>query len=139
MKTIAPNRRYLNLGRSLVAGNGNADRAYVPETSIGFCFLGTETWRTHVISVALGDLERLIPPRRKSYAVILDAGCGQGLSFRPLIKHFSPERIVAVDAEEKCGERARVHAASEHVPIARARGDVSALDLPDLSVDLVFC
>jgi ubiquinone/menaquinone biosynthesis C-methylase UbiE len=113
--------------------------AFVPETRIGFWFLGTRTWTDHVIRVALRDLARLIPERRASYPVVLDAGCGQGKSFRPLIEHFAPQRLIGVDAEEKCLERARAEAAAEATPIELHRRDLAALQLPDESVDLVFC
>ena len=116
-----------------------SDIALVPETRIGFWFLGTETWTRSVLRVALNDLERLIPERKPSYPVVLDVGCGQGKSFRPLIEHFSPQRLIGVDAEEKCLRRARAEAAKESVPIDLRRGDLAALELPDASVDLVFC
>lgn len=113
--------------------------AFVPETRIGFWFLGTETWTTRVVGVALKDLERLIPERKPSYPVVLDAGCGQGKSFRPLIEHFSPQQIIGIDAEERCLEKAREEAARESVPIELRRRDIARIDLPDASVDLVFC
>jgi ubiquinone/menaquinone biosynthesis C-methylase UbiE len=115
------------------------DIAYVPETRIGFWFLGTETWTTRVLRVALKDLERLIPERKPSYPVLLDVGCGQGKSFRPLIEHFSPQRLIGIDAEDRCLERARAEAEKESVPIELRRQDIGELDLPDASVDLVFC
>lgn len=113
--------------------------AFVPETRLGFWFLGTETWTRRVIRVALRDLLRLIPGRQPSYPVILDLGCGQGKSFRPLVELFRPQRIVAIDAEEKCLERARAEAAKERVTIDLRLRDAAELDLPDESVDLVFC
>jgi ubiquinone/menaquinone biosynthesis C-methylase UbiE len=113
--------------------------AFVPETRIGFWFLGTRTWTDHVIRVALKDLVRLIPERRPSYPVVLDVGCGQGKSFRPLIEHFGPQRLIGVDAEEKCLERARREASRESTAIELQRGDAAALGLPEASVDLVFC
>lgn len=112
---------------------------FVPETRIGFWFLGTETWARHVLSIALDDLERLIPARKPSYPVVLDAGCGQGKSFRLLIKHFSPQRLIGVDAEEKCLQRARIEASKEDVPIELHNRDLAALDINDDSVDLVLC
>jgi ubiquinone/menaquinone biosynthesis C-methylase UbiE len=115
------------------------DIAFVPETRIGFWFLGTETWTSRVLRVALKDLEPLIPNRRPSYPVVLDVGCGQGKSFRPLIEHFSPQRLVGVDAEEKCLQLAAREADREATPIELLRGDIAGLDLPDASVDLVFC
>ncbi|MPZ77709.1 MAG: methyltransferase domain-containing protein [Deltaproteobacteria bacterium] len=113
--------------------------AFVPETRIGFWFLGTHTWTRHVLCVAIKDLERLIPKRKPSYPIILDAGCGQGKSFRLLIEQFSPRRVIGVDAEEKCLQRARVEASKENVPIELRHCDIAVLDMPDATVDLVFC
>jgi SAM-dependent methyltransferase len=112
---------------------------FVPETRIGFWFLGTETWAKHVLSVALDDLEGLIPERKASYPIVLDVGCGQGKSFRLLIEHFSPQRLIGVDADEKCLQHARVEAAKENIPIELRHRDIAALDVPDSSADLVFC
>ena len=112
---------------------------FVPETRIGFWFLGTPTWTRHVLRAALDDLEGLIPQRQPSYPIVLDAGCGQGKSFRLLIEHFSPQRLIGVDAEEKCLQRAHVEALKENVPIDLRHCDIAALDMADASVDLVFC
>lgn len=111
----------------------------VPETRIGFWFLGTRTWTHHVLTLTLDDLEKLIPQRKRSYPVVLDAGCGQGNSFRLLIEHFAPQRVIAVDAEEKCLRRAELAAVGQTVPIEVQHGDIAALALPDASVDLIFC
>jgi ubiquinone/menaquinone biosynthesis C-methylase UbiE len=113
--------------------------AFVPETRIGFWFLGTETWANHVLAPALKDLVSLIPERKRSYPVVLDAGCGQGKSFRLLIKHFAPQRLIGIDAEAKCLQPAWIEAAKEDIPIAILHGDLAEIDLPDESVDLVFC
>lgn len=113
--------------------------AFVPETRIGFWFLGTQTWTTHVLRVALRDLERLMPLPRPTRPVVLDAGCGQGLSFRPLIEYLEPQRLIGVDFEEKCLAQARTRVAAESTPIDVRRGDLAALSLPDASVDVVFC
>jgi ubiquinone/menaquinone biosynthesis C-methylase UbiE len=115
------------------------DFPFVPETRIGFWFLGTRTWTDHVIRVALRDLVRLIPDRKPSYPVVLDAGCGQGKSFLPLIECFAPQHLIGVDAEEKCLDRARREAAREGTRTDLYRRDLSALPLADESVDLVFC
>jgi len=115
------------------------DIVFVPETRIGFWFLGTQTWTTHVLSVALDDLERLMPQRQLSYPLVLDAGCGQGKAFRLLIEHFSPQRLIGVDAEVKCLQHAQAEALKEEIPIELRHCDIAALDVADASVDLVFC
>ncbi|MDP2601566.1 MAG: class I SAM-dependent methyltransferase [Deltaproteobacteria bacterium] len=115
------------------------NRAFIPETRIGFWFLGTQTWARHVLRVALNDLERLIPERKAFYPIVLDIGCGQGKSFRLLIEHFSPERLIGVDADERCLPPARREASRETVPIEIRYRDIAELDVPDASVDLVFC
>jgi len=111
---------------------------FVPETRVGFWFLGTQTWETRVIRVALADLMRLVPedglPRRP---VVLDVGCGQGKSFRPLEETFAPQRIIAIDIEPACLQRAA--AEIQGMPVDLRRGDLSALELADGSVDLIFC
>ena len=113
---------------------------FVPESRIGFWFLGTQTWETRVIRVALEDLERLIPKGRRPYRpVVLDVGCGQGKSFRPLHERFSPQRLIAIDFEEKCLTRAAAEAAREKLSVDMRCGDISALELADESVDLLFC
>jgi ubiquinone/menaquinone biosynthesis C-methylase UbiE len=115
-------------------------RQFVPETKLGFWFLGTQTWETRVIRVALEDLERLIPPgKRPAHPVVLDVGCGQGKSFRPLVERFAPRRLIAIDFEHACLEKAGQEAAKEELEIEIQRGDVSVLALPDASVDIVFC
>lgn len=113
---------------------------FVPETRLGFWFLGTQTWESRVIRVALDDLERLIPAgRRPVRPVVLDVGCGQGKSFRPLVEHFAPRRLIGIDFEQACLERAVEQAAKDRVEVEVQRGDVSALALADASVDVIFC
>jgi ubiquinone/menaquinone biosynthesis C-methylase UbiE len=115
------------------------DVDFVPETRFGFWFLGTGIWTTRVVRVALEDLERLIPNRRASYPVVLDAGCGQGKSFRPLIEHFSPERLIGVDIDPESLRLAANEAAKVGTPVDLRPGDTADITLPDASVDLVFC
>ena len=114
-------------------------RLFVPETRIGFRFLGSQTWETRVIRVALADLERLIPGRKPRDPVVLDAGCGQGKSFRPLHDHLAPRQIIAVDFEPQCVELARGKAERQRLVVDVCRGDLAALDIEDETVDIVFC
>ena len=111
---------------------------FVPETRVGFWFLGTDTWENRVVRVALADLMRLVPQQRLPWhPVVLDVGCGQGKSFRPLHEIFAPQRIIGIDFEQACLERAAAEA--EGLPVELRRGDISALELANSSVDVIFC
>lgn len=110
---------------------------WVPETGFGKWFLGTETWRIHVLERALADLDPLIPARRSSYPVILDIGCGCGRSFRLLHERFRPERMIGVDICAEMLDEARRQIAG--LPVSLHCGDCTALPLADESVDLLFC
>jgi SAM-dependent methyltransferase len=115
-------------------------RLFVPETRLGFWFLGTQTWESRVIRVALDDLSRLIPPgHRPCRPVLLDVGCGQGKSFKPLHEHFAPRRLIGIDFEQACLDKAVQQAKRDGVEAEIQRGDVAALALADASVDVVFC
>jgi len=112
---------------------------FIPETRIGFRFLGSQTWETRVIRVALRDLERLVPGGKPREPVVLDAGCGQGKSFRLIYEHFAPQRIIAIDYAPQCVELAANEAARQGLDVDVRRGDLAALELDDATVDVVFC
>ena len=112
---------------------------YVHESRFGFWFLGTYTWEKRVVDLALEDLQRLIDAPRDSYPVILDAGCGQGKAFKALVERFHPRRIVGVDADPAGLAAARREAEEHGIPADLLSCDCAAMDLPDASVDMVFC
>jgi ubiquinone/menaquinone biosynthesis C-methylase UbiE len=112
---------------------------FVPETRFGFWFLGTETWVKYVLTVAIKDLERLIPNRQVSYPVILDIGCGQGKSFRLLHDKFSPQRLIGVDIDERSLRLARSQVASDNLKVELFQNDGAVLKLPDASITMLFC
>jgi ubiquinone/menaquinone biosynthesis C-methylase UbiE len=116
----------------------HGDRVFVPESTVGFWFLGTDIWEWNVIKIALDDLQRLMPEASGSYPVILDAGCGQGRSFALLQERFSPQRIIGVEYEEKCIKEALKRVDGNPAWEVRP-GSVSHLELADASVDMVFC
>ncbi|SEA20070.1 class I SAM-dependent methyltransferase [Paraburkholderia sartisoli] len=114
---------------------------YVPETAFGIWFLRTHTWEHHVLRVAINDLKRLIDTPLPAAPVIVDAGCGQGISFRLLAEAFRPARIVGIDFHEPSLALARdaARACPPHVAIDVMHGDCASLPLPDASADIVFC
>ena len=114
---------------------------YVPETAFGIWFLRTHTWEHHVLRVAINDLKRLIDTPLPAAPVIVDAGCGQGISFRLLAETFRPARIAGIDFHEPSLALARNAARScpPHVAIDVMHGDCASLPLPNASADIVFC
>jgi SAM-dependent methyltransferase len=113
--------------------------AFVPETRFGFWFLGTRTWVQYVLTVALNDLERLMPERQDSYTTILDVGCGQGHSFRLLHDKFLSQRLMGVDIDERSLQQARAQIRRDHLQVELFQSDGATLELPDASVSMLFC
>jgi ubiquinone/menaquinone biosynthesis C-methylase UbiE len=67
---------------------------------------------------------------------ILEIGCGQGVGARIIFDVLSPDKYVGIDLDPRMIRRANKRAAD--LPNARfAEGDVSGLELPDASFDLV--
>jgi len=112
---------------------------YVPETAFGIWFLRTHTWEHHVLRVAINDLKRLVAAPVPKSPVILDAGCGQGKSFRLLNDAFAPGKIVGID----CHDESLAHAseAARHCGtlVELRHADCASIPLADASVDIVFC
>lgn len=119
----------------------NLDKCnYVPETRFGVWFLGSQTWVQFVLEVAINDLNRLIGHAKPSgYQVILDVGCGQGKSFKYLKKTFNPATLIGIDADAEVLEKSRRQAQQDGVEVNLMLGNGAAIDLPDHSVDIVFC
>ena len=116
-----------------------ASPTYVEETRIGFRFLSTHTWQHHVLRVAINDLVRLIGDPKPKGGVLLDVGCGQGKSFALLREAFAPQRLIGLDADPQSLALARREAENESLNVQLISGDCAAIDLPNASVDMLFC
>jgi len=112
---------------------------FVPETAFGKWFLQTETWSIKVLEVAMQDLDRLIPDRQPSYAVVADVGCGWGRSLKKLNDRFSPQRLIGMDIDPNMLEASAKEAARSGVNAEFINCSSSRLTLEDNSVDLLFC
>lgn len=112
---------------------------WVPETRFGKWFISTEMWVTYVLREAIVELHELCAGRLTPGARILDAGCGIGLSFAPLIEITQAASIIGVDIDASTlavAEKSRLQHACQ---IELLHGSALHLDLPDNSVDAVFC
>lgn len=112
---------------------------WVPESTFGNWFLNSDIWVFHVLKLSLNSLEELLIDKKESYPVILDIGCGFGHSLLELDKRFSPKKIIALDVDDKAGERIQKHIDYCQSSIELKVNNASKIDLPDQSVDMVFC
>ncbi|BBP85859.1 MULTISPECIES: class I SAM-dependent methyltransferase [unclassified Pseudomonas] len=116
-----------------------AAATYVEETRFGFWFLQSHTWQHHVLRVAINDLRGLFSEPLPEAPVLLDAGCGQGKSFRLLADTFTPARMIGLDADPHSLDCSRAEAERLGLEVQLVSSDCAAIALPDASVDLLFC
>ena len=117
----------------------NPAATYVEETRFGFWFLQSHVWQHHVLRVAINDLRSLFAGPLPEAPVLMDAGCGQGKSFSLLAEAFKPARIIGLDADPHSLDCSRAEAECLGLDVQLIASDCAAIDLPDASVDLLFC
>lgn len=119
-------------GRPVAAG-------YVPESRFGEWFQRTDVWRRYVVEEAIGELASLLPPGRRSFGTILEAGCGEGVAFESLHKRFSSSAFFGVDINPQAVDVAKRAAGRLGSTIQVRQADAGNLPLETASVDLVVC
>ncbi|KRW61623.1 class I SAM-dependent methyltransferase [Pseudomonas sp. TTU2014-080ASC] len=117
----------------------NPAATYVEETRFGFWFLRSHVWHHHVLRVAINDLLTRFNAPLPEAPVILDAGCGQGRSFGLLANAFKPSKIIGLDADPHSLDCSRAEAQRLGLDVDLVLSDCGKIDLPDASVDLLFC
>jgi ubiquinone/menaquinone biosynthesis C-methylase UbiE len=117
----------------------NPAATYVEETRFGFWFLQSHVWQHHVLRVAINDLRSLFTGPLPEAPVLLDVGCGQGKSFGLLNEAFKPARVIGLDADPHSLDCSRAEAERLGLEVQLIASDCAAIDLPDASVDLLFC
>ena len=140
-----------------VAGKSSTTHAteWVQETRFGKWFISTDIWIDYVLREAIADFHNMMGERLPQRPVMLDVGCGIGLSFAPLDEMFQPQLIIGADIDQASLQKARHTALHTTVLTARKTARHAArpprcelrllhspaqrLELPDASVDIVFC
>jgi SAM-dependent methyltransferase len=112
---------------------------HVPETAFGKVFLRSGIWTEHVLERALKDLDRLLPPQRRVFPVVVDVGCGWGRSLPKLQKRFAPTRLIGIDVDHEMIDASAREADDRGLEVELICGNSSAMPLVDASVDLLFC
>jgi ubiquinone/menaquinone biosynthesis C-methylase UbiE len=114
-------------------------RDWVRETRFGQWFVSTDIWIRYVLQVAIADFRALLGPRAPTQAVVLDAGCGIGLSFPLLAQWLQPRQIIGADIDLLALQEAAQTQPGAAVELKLLHASALQLPLPDNSVDLVYC
>ncbi len=117
----------------------HAGQHLVRESTFGVWFLNSWMWIEHVLKFSLDDLEKLMDPRRDRYPAILDVGCGHGNSLLELDRRFHPDTIIALDVDPNVREWAAANAGKCQGKVEFVINTAASMDVPDASVDMVFC
>lgn len=112
---------------------------WVEESLFGIWFLGTYTWVRSVLRRALNDLVRIMPERKESYPTILDIGFGHGHSLWMLEEYFNPTKVIGLDVDHNARKRAKENLKRCKCEVELLHSDAAYIDLPDNSVDMIFC
>lgn len=112
---------------------------WVRETGFGRWFLSTQTWYRWVLSQAIIDFKSLLGGRIPAQARILDAGCGQGLAFGLIEKHFQPSTITGIDIDSEQINKAKVAATQLTTPCTAHHANATQLNFAESSFDIILC
>lgn len=115
---------------------------WVRETWFGRQFLKSNVWFRYVLSVAVTDFELALARANigvPKNGVVLDAGCGHGLSIPLIESTFSPKSIIAMDLDEALVENAKLNSLSCKCDTTVLNGSVIDSGLADNSIDIAFC
>lgn len=112
---------------------------WIKESRFGDWFTTTNTWINRVLKIALDDLESLMMPKLDRYPTVLDIGFGHGHSLLMLDRRFHPEKLIGLDISPEASDLAadRINACAGEVQILV--NNAAAIELPDNSVDMIFC
>ena len=112
-------------------------RDWVRETRFGKWFVSTDIWIHYVLQVAIGDFQQLLGGRASQQPVVLDAGCGIGLSFPLLAQWLQPRQIIGTDIDLPTLQSAAGQQTSLGCDLKLVRASAEPLPLPDHSMDLI--
>jgi ubiquinone/menaquinone biosynthesis C-methylase UbiE len=112
---------------------------WVRDTRFGSWLITSDIWVQYVLRAAVAQLIQLLGHRRSRYTTILDIGCGGGKALPLLDRRFAPKTLVGVDPDPEMITRAGAPAARCRCRVELRLGQATRLDLPDCSLDMIFC
>ncbi len=123
----------------LISKQQVSEQEWVRETRFGRWFLTTGIWYEYVLSEAIFDLKQLLGNSISETRQLLDIGCHQGLAFQLLEEHFQPKTIIGIDIDREQINLALQAGKHCRCQVKCEQGTVYNLDLPDNSIDVIFC
>jgi SAM-dependent methyltransferase len=111
---------------------------WVRESRFGRWFLGTRIWYRDVLSRAFADFSPLIADYLPESPAVLDAGCGEGLAFKLIERHFKASIIFGLEIDNEQVSKAIRRAARVKTPTHVMQGDVSLASFRDETFDIIF-
>lgn len=111
---------------------------WVRETRFGRWFLGTKFWYQDVLSRAFADFCPLIEDCLPENPAVLDAGCGEGLAFKLIERHFKARIIFGLEIDKGQITKAIRRAGRIKTPTHVMQGDVSLASFKDETFDIIF-
>ena len=124
---------------AIESGPASVDtRDWVRETRFGRWFVSTDVWVKYVLRVAIADFHALVRDRLPARPVVLDAGCGIGLSFALLDDWCQPGTLIGTDIDHAALQAIAARPPPLRCELRLLHADALKLPLPDASVDLVY-
>jgi len=111
---------------------------WVRESRFGRWFLGSDTWFRYVLSLAVLDFKRMLRDRIPLHGRMLDAGCGEGLTFGLLETHFKPAQIVGIEIDLEQATKATRVAAAMTTPTQVIHASAADRTFEHSSFDMIF-
>lgn len=112
--------------------------SWIRETRIGTWLIGSNMWRNYVLPETMADLEILLGDET-TLGRVLDIGCGNGFTFPLIDECYHPEYLLGIDIDPDLVQRAESLASRCACRTDIRVGDAANIDLPDQSMDTVFC
>ncbi len=114
------------------------NNGWVRETHFGRWFLRSDTWYRYVLSLAVLDFKRMLLDRIPLNGRILDAGCGEGITFGLLETHLKPAQIAGIEIDLEQAKKAIRVAAGMRTPTQVIHGSAADPTFEHNSFDLIF-
>lgn len=111
---------------------------WIRESRLGRKLMGTRMWYRDVLSRAFLDFSSIIEEYLPQNPAVLDAGCGEGLAFKLIERHFKAKIIFGLEIDKEQVSKAIRRAVRVKTPTHVMQGDASLASFRDDTFDIIF-